>query len=75
MNEMEESTSPEIQRSNLTGIVLLLKSLGINDILDFDWMDSPAAEVLIQALNQLFSLQALNVKGELTKTGRRMAEM
>ena len=37
MNEMEEATSPEIQRTNLTGIVLLLKSLGIHDILDFDW--------------------------------------
>ena len=75
MNEMEESTTPEIQRTNLSGIVLLLKSLGINDILDFDWMDAPAAEVLIQALNNLFALQALSVKGELTKTGRRMAEV
>ena len=62
MNEMEESTEPEIQRSDLTGIVLLLKSLGINDILNFDWMDSPAMEVLVQALTQLFSLQALNHK-------------
>ena len=30
MNEMEESTTPEIQRTNLNGVVLLLKSLGIN---------------------------------------------
>jgi pre-mRNA-splicing factor ATP-dependent RNA helicase DHX16 len=75
MNEMEESTTPEIQRTNLSGIVLLLKALGINDILDFDWMDAPAAEVLIQALNLLFAVGALNVKGELTRVGRQLAEL
>ena len=75
MNEMEESTTPEIQRSNLNGIVLLLKALGINDILDFDWMDAPPAETLIQSLNQLFALAALNVKGELTRVGRQLAEL
>jgi pre-mRNA-splicing factor ATP-dependent RNA helicase DHX16 len=74
MNEMEESTTPEIQRTNLNGVVLLLKSLGINDLLDFEFMDPPPTETLIGALNQLFALQALNHKGELTKMGRQMAE-
>lgn len=74
MNEMEESTTPEIQRTNLNGIVLLLKSLGINDLLEFEFMDPPPTETLIGALNQLFALQALNHQGELTKIGRQMAE-
>lgn len=74
MNEMEESTTPEIQRTNLNGVVLLLKSLGINDLLDFEFMDPPPTETLIGALNQLFALQALNHQGELTKMGRQMAE-
>lgn len=74
MNEMDESTTPEIQRTNLNGIVLLLKSLGINDLLDFDFMDAPPTDTLIGALNQLFALQALNHQGELTKVGRQMAE-
>jgi pre-mRNA-splicing factor ATP-dependent RNA helicase DHX16 len=75
MNEMEESTAPEILRTNLDGTVLLLKSLGINDLLDFEWMDAPPAETVIKALNDLFSLQALNTKGELTKVGRKMVEL
>lgn len=75
MNEMEESTTPEIQRTNLNGIVLLLKALGVNDLLDFDFMDKPAAETLIDALNKLFALGALNHKGELTKLGRQMGEL
>lgn len=74
MNEMDESTTPEIQRTNLNGVVLQLKSLGINELLDFEFMDPPPTEALIGALNQLFGLQALNHKGELTKLGRQMAE-
>jgi pre-mRNA-splicing factor ATP-dependent RNA helicase DHX16 len=74
MNEMEESTTPEIQRTNLNGVVLQLKSLGINELLDFEFMDPPPTETLIGALNQLFALQALNHQGELTKMGRQMAE-
>lgn len=74
MNEMEESTTPEIQRTNLNSVVLLLKSLGINDLLEFEFMDPPPTETLIGALNQLFALQALNHAGELTKLGRQMAE-
>ncbi|CAK7201010.1 hypothetical protein SEUCBS139899_003711 [Sporothrix eucalyptigena] len=74
MNEMDESTTPEILRTNLNGVVLQLKSLGINELLDFAFMDPPPTEALIGALNQLFALQALNHKGELTKVGRQMAE-
>lgn len=74
MNEMDESTTPEIQRTNLNGVVLQLKSLGINQLLEFEFMDPPPTESLIGALNQLFALQALNHKGELTKVGRQMAE-
>jgi pre-mRNA-splicing factor ATP-dependent RNA helicase DHX16 len=75
MNEMEESTTPEIQRTNLNGIVLLLYSLGIQDLLNFDFMDKPAIETLKDALNKLFALAALNHRGELTKLGRAMAEL
>ncbi|KAJ3086874.1 hypothetical protein HK102_012296 [Quaeritorhiza haematococci] len=73
-NELEENTVPEIQRTNLGNVVLLLKSLGINDLMNFDFMDAPPAETLIRALEQLYALGALNDKGELTKLGRRMAE-
>ncbi|EOO02890.1 putative atp-dependent rna helicase dhx8 protein [Phaeoacremonium minimum UCRPA7] len=74
MNEMDESPTPEIQRTNLNSIVLQLKSLGIDKLLDFDFMDPPPTEALIGALDQLYALQALNHKGELTKMGRQMAE-
>ena len=52
----------------------MLKSLGINDLMNFDFMDPPPTETLFRALEQLYALGALNDRGELTKLGRRMAE-
>ena len=74
MNELDENTTPEIQRTNLTGTVLLLKSLGINDLLDFDFMDPPPTDTLVRSVEQLYALGAFNNAGELTKLGRQMAE-
>ncbi|KAF6165161.1 hypothetical protein GIB67_000745 [Kingdonia uniflora] len=73
-NDLEDNTVPEIQRTNLANVVLMLKSLGIHDLLHFDFMDPPPAEALLKALELLFALNALNNIGELTKAGRRMAE-
>ncbi|PKY05314.1 mRNA splicing factor RNA helicase [Aspergillus campestris IBT 28561] len=73
-NELEESTTPEIQRTNLSSVILMLKSLGIDQLLEFDFMDPPPAETIIRALEQLYALGSLNDKGELTKIGRQMAE-
>ncbi|KAF5730119.1 putative pre-mRNA-splicing factor ATP-dependent RNA helicase DHX16 [Tripterygium wilfordii] len=73
-HDLDDNTVPEIQRTNLASVVLTLKSLGIIDLLHFDFMDSPPAEALLKALELLFALSALNKLGELTKLGRRMAE-
>lgn len=72
--DLDDNTVPEIQRTNLANVVLCLKSLGIHDLLHFDFMDPPPAEALLKALELLFALSALNKLGELTKVGRRMAE-
>ena len=39
--ELFQSTIPEIQRTNLANTVLLLKSLGVKNLLEFDFMDPP----------------------------------
>ncbi|KIM89015.1 hypothetical protein PILCRDRAFT_84835 [Piloderma croceum F 1598] len=73
-NELEENTVPEIQRTNMGMTVLMLKSLGINNLMTFEFMDPPPTETLMRALELLYALGALNDLGELTKLGRRMAE-
>ena len=39
--EMLLATVPEIQRTNLANVVLLLKSLGVENLLNFHFMDPP----------------------------------
>ena len=60
-------------RTNLANVVLILKNLGIYDLLHFDFMDALPANALIWELELLFSLGRLNDYGELTKLGRKMA--
>ena len=56
-------------RSNLGNVVLYLKKLGINDLVHFDYMDPPAPETLMRALEQLNFLGALDDNGDLTPIG------
>jgi len=73
-NELEPQTYPEILRSNLGGVVLQLKKLGIDDLVHFDFMDPPAPETLMRALELLNYLGALDDDGNLTQLGSLMAE-
>lgn len=66
------SQVPEIQRTNLSAVVLLLKSLGVGDILSFPFMDAPPADNINSSLYQLWVLGALSDAGELTPAGQRM---
>ncbi|KAK7071053.1 Pre-mRNA-splicing factor ATP-dependent RNA helicase dhx15 [Halocaridina rubra] len=73
-NEMQDNTYPEILRSNLGSVVLQLKKLGIDDLVHFDFMDPPAPETLMRALELLNYLAALDDDGNLTELGAIMAE-
>ncbi|CAI7791894.1 unnamed protein product [Closterium sp. NIES-53] len=73
-NEMLANPVPEIQRTNLGNVVLLLKSLNIDNLLDFDFLDPPPQENILNSMYQLWILGALDNTGALTKTGRRMVE-
>lgn len=73
-NELLPNTVPEIQRTNLGNVVLLLKSLGVKNLLEFDFMDSPPTDNMKKSMYQLWLLGALNNKGDLTELGKKMIE-
>lgn len=73
-NEMFPNTIPEIQRTNLANTVLLLKSLGVKNLLEFDFMDPPPQANIINSMYQLWVLGALDNLGDLTPVGRKMSE-
>ncbi|CAH2078855.1 unnamed protein product, partial [Thlaspi arvense] len=74
VKDLEATTIPEVQRANLASVVLTLKSLGIQDVFTFDFMDPPPENALLKALELLYALGALDVNGEITKLGERMVE-
>src|SRR5205814_8535735 len=57
LNRPERNT-PEIQRSDLAEVVLLLHSLGIKRAAEFDWLDKPDRHAGERAERLLFALGA-----------------
>jgi ATP-dependent helicase HrpB len=90
LNRPERNT-PEIQRSDLAEVVLLLHSLGIQRAAQFDWLDKPDPQAVERAEKLLVTLGALQeVEGRetsvesqttagrastLTAIGRRMLRL
>ena len=72
--ELLPMSIPEIQRSNLGNVVLLLKSLGVKNLMDFDFMDPPPQETITTSLYYLWVLGALDNFGDLTDLGRKLVE-
>jgi ATP-dependent RNA helicase DHX8/PRP22 len=73
-SEMLPTSIPEIQRQNLSHTILMLKAMGINDLLHFDFMDPPPTNTMLTALEELYALSALDDEGLLTRLGRKMAD-
>ncbi|SPO03852.1 probable ATP-binding protein PRP16 [Cephalotrichum gorgonifer] len=72
--ELIEQTYPEVLRSNLANTVLELKKLGVEDLVHFDFMDPPAPETMMRALEELNYLACLDDEGALTTLGSLASE-
>lgn len=75
---MAESPTPEILRSNLEMVVLQLFSMGLKNIREFDFLDSPPQGALLIALDKLQEFDALHKSTlfngyRLTGIGKQMA--
>ena len=72
--DREERNTPEIQRSDLAEVVLLLHSLGIREAATFDWLDKPDPQAVVRAERLLTMLGAL-LDADLTPIGRQMLRL
>ena len=63
VTELLVNQIPEIQRTNLGNVVLLLKSLGVENLLEFDFMDPPPQDNIMNSMYQLWVLAALDNTG------------
>ena len=73
---MPVTTPPELTRSDISLYLLQLKALGIDNLAKFDFMSPPPSEMMVRALEFLYSLKAIDDEGRLTRPmGARMAEV
>ncbi|XP_046640656.1 ATP-dependent RNA helicase DHX33-like [Daphnia pulicaria] len=73
--KMAPNPIPEIQRCSLTTVVLQLLALGVQDPLNFDFMDKPPTELIEGAMRELHLLGGIQSteKPVLTEVGQQMA--
>ena len=73
-SKMEETTLPEVLRTNLASFILTLKALGIHNILAFDLMSIPSVDALCHGLETLYILGVIDDETKLTSIGNQVAE-
>ncbi|KAL0965512.1 hypothetical protein UPYG_G00282280 [Umbra pygmaea] len=72
---MADARTPGVMEENLSHLVLLLKRLDIADMGQCKFLDRPAPEALMQALEDLDYLAALDDDGNLSEVGIIMSEL
>jgi len=72
---LEERTTPEILRCDLSQSLLTMKARGVDDVLDFPFLDRPPREALGKALMHLFHLGALKEDGTISELGLKIAKL
>ncbi|KAF1993284.1 ATP-dependent RNA helicase-like protein [Amniculicola lignicola CBS 123094] len=71
----EERTVPEILRCDLSHAILTMKARGVDDVLNFPFLDRPPREALEKALLQLLTLNAVTETSAISETGTKMAKL
>ncbi|KAJ3144820.1 Pre-mRNA-splicing factor ATP-dependent RNA helicase dhx15 [Geranomyces michiganensis] len=54
--ELKEGPTPELMRIDLTGVLMQLRAMNVEDIVHFDFVDPPAPESMMRALENVLAL-------------------
>ncbi|KAI4190386.1 MAG: hypothetical protein L6R41_000838 [Letrouitia leprolyta] len=73
--KLQSQNTPEILRCDLSQAVLTMKARGVNNVMNFPFLDRPPREAMEKALMQLFQLKALDDKGATSQIGLEMAKL
>lgn len=72
---MKETRVPEIEEADLSSMVLDIAAWGENDVFALPWLTPPPRDKVFKARQLLYSLGAVNDKGEITPHGRKLARI
>jgi len=68
-------TDPEILRSSLAAVILRMKSLGLQDVAAFPFVDAPSGRAIADGHHLLQELGALQDDGTLSSVGHTLARL
>ncbi|MCI0685964.1 MAG: ATP-dependent RNA helicase HrpA [Sporichthyaceae bacterium] len=68
-------TEPEILRTNLASVILLMAALNLGEVADFPFVDPPDRRHIKDGIDLLRELGALDDAGGLTPLGRQLARL
>lgn len=71
--KLPKQQESEIMRNDVVLPILTLKKMGIDDLLNWSWLEHPGQEAILSALNTLYALGALDDAGKVTRLGYKMA--
>ena len=74
-NQREAFTQPEIQRTNLSQVILQMQTLRIGEVSEFPFLDAPDKRLVNDGFKQLFELGALNDKRVITLLGKQLSKL
>lgn len=72
---MKENRVPEIEEADLSSMVLDIAAWGESDVFALPWLTPPPRDKVFKARQLLYSLGAVNDKGEITPHGRKLARI
>ncbi|KAL0870455.1 hypothetical protein ABMA27_005452 [Loxostege sticticalis] len=73
--DMEDFSTPEVSRVPLASLLLLMSSLGVNDVRRFPFLDAPPEDAVENALLELKQHGALTSNEKLTSLGKALANL
>lgn len=73
LNKLPKQQESEIVRNDIILPVLTLKKMGVEDLLNWTWLEHPGKEAILGALHSLHFLGALDEGGKITPLGYKMA--
>ncbi len=73
--QRDNFTQPEIQRTNLSQVILQMQTLRIGDVNEFPFLDAPDKRLVSDGFKQLFELGAVDHKRNITKLGGQISRL
>lgn len=71
--KLPPQSEPEIVRCDVANPILMLKKIGVDDILNWSWLENPGKNSIVMGLQELYTLNALDDNGKITGKGEKMA--